>query len=85
MNSGPIASTHTSKVAHSPCHALLLQTGPLSATSISDGTRCIFKLCAAGGYCILVNIYIYIYKHYFQNEAYTYTIIDEMVKPKKRI
>ena len=31
---------------------------------------------------MLVNIYIYIYKHYFQKEAYTYTIIDEMVKPK---
>ena len=54
--------------------------GPLSDVSI--GTCCIFKLCAAGGYCILVNIYIYIYKHYFQKEAYTYTIINEMVKPK---
>ena len=31
---------------------------------------------------MLVNIYIYIYKHYFQKEAHTYTIIGEMVKPE---
>ena len=56
--------------------------GPLSA--ISDGTCCVFKLCAAGGYCILVDIYIYIYiyKHYFQKEAHTYTTINGMAKPK---
>ena len=35
-----------------------IQIGPL--LGISNGTCCIFKLCAAGGYCSLVNLYIYI-------------------------
>ena len=49
----------------------MVDKGPLSDVSI--GTCCIFKLCAAGGYCMLVNIYIlskvYIYKYYFQKES----------------